>query len=503
MALFPITPPAGIVTNGTDYANKGRWVDGDLVRFENGYLKPIGGWEKLRGTALDGAIIGLYGYKDNAGNNVLGVGTREKVYVLYDNTWTDITPVGFINDASDDPLGFGAYHYGEEDYGDARSQSGLILQAGYFSFDNWGEDLIFTFSKDGKIYKWQPDSSGGSPDTIATAVTNAPTGNLSTLVTNERHLVAIGSSDDPRKVAWSNREDRNNWTSKATNTAGDLQIPTGGRALFGVKYRSDVIIFSDTGINRMFYAGSPFVYGIADAGTNCKSISSRTVVSTGNFLAWMGENAFYIYDGNVRELPCEVHDYVFDNINVAGRAASWGGHNSNFNEIWWGFPSGDSQYNSNKYVIWNYNSNVWSIGSMDRGFWIDQGAFTYPIAGDSQGFVYEHESTTLNNSPNLNSQVPFCETGPIQIGNGDNYVQCNQIIPDEEANSLPGVTISFKGRFTPLGPTTDFGSFTFESDGYTDARFTARQVQMTVTGSTNQDFQVGNIRLDVRPRGKR
>ena len=59
MALFPITPPAGIVKNGTDYANKGRWVDGDLVRFENGYLKPIGGWDKLRDTALTGGVIGL------------------------------------------------------------------------------------------------------------------------------------------------------------------------------------------------------------------------------------------------------------------------------------------------------------------------------------------------------------------------------------------------------------------------------------------------------------
>ena len=211
MALFPITPPAGIVTNGTDYANKGRWVDGDLVRFENGYLKPIGGWEKLKAKALDGAIIGLDGYKDNAGNNVLGVGTRQKVYVLYNNVWTDITPTGFVNDASDDPLGFGAYTYGSEDYGDARSQSGLVLQAGYFSFDNWGEDLVFTFSKDGKIYKWRPNS-GGTADTIATVVTNAPTGNLSTLVTNERHLVAIGSANDPRTVAWTNREDRNKWT---------------------------------------------------------------------------------------------------------------------------------------------------------------------------------------------------------------------------------------------------------------------------------------------------
>ncbi len=107
---------------------------------------------------------------------------------------------------------------------------------------------------------------------------------------------------------------------------------------------------------------------------------------------------------------------------------------------------------------------------MDRGAWVDQGAFTYPIAGDSLGFVYEHESTTLSNSPDLGTAVPFATSGPIQIGNGDNYVQCNQILPDEEANTLPGVTLSFKGKFTPLGPTTDFGSFTFESDGYTDAR---------------------------------
>jgi hypothetical protein len=217
----------------------------------------------------------------------------------------------------------------------------------------------------------------------------------------------------------------------------------------------------------------------------------------------MGENSFFVYDGVVREIPCDVHDYVYDQLNVPGRKACWGGHNSNFNEIWWGFPSGDGIYKPNKYVIWNYLENTWSIGSLDRGCWIDQGAFDYPIAGDSLGFIYQHESTTLSNSPNLNSDVPFCTSGPIELGNGDNYVQCNQIIPDEEANTLPGVTISFKGKFTPLGSETDFGSFTFENDGYTDARFTARQVQMTVTGSTTQDFQVGNIRLNLRTRGRR
>ena len=52
MALVEVTPPAGIVKNGTDYANKNRFVDGDLVRFENGYLKPLGGWTKFRNNPL-------------------------------------------------------------------------------------------------------------------------------------------------------------------------------------------------------------------------------------------------------------------------------------------------------------------------------------------------------------------------------------------------------------------------------------------------------------------
>ena len=68
----------------------------------------------------------------------------------------------------------------------------------------------------------------------------------------------------------------------------------------------------------MSYVGSPFVYGIAAAGANCKAVSRRSVVQTGNFLAWMGENSFFVYDGVVREIKCDVHDYVYDNLNIQG-----------------------------------------------------------------------------------------------------------------------------------------------------------------------------------------
>ena len=77
------------------------------------------------------------------------------------------------------------------------------------------------------------------------------------------------------------------------------------------------------------------------------------------------------------------------------------------------------------------------------------------------------------------------------------------MIPDSEANTLPGVTLSFKGRFTPLGSETDFGSVTFDSDGYEDVRFSTRAMTMEISGDTDQDFAVGKIRLDVTQGGSR
>ena len=75
MALINITPPAGIVKNGTEYANKTRWVDGNLVRFENGFLKPLGGWQNFFSSGLTGTPIGMYAYNDNSGKKVLGIGS--------------------------------------------------------------------------------------------------------------------------------------------------------------------------------------------------------------------------------------------------------------------------------------------------------------------------------------------------------------------------------------------------------------------------------------------
>ena len=179
----------------------------------------------------------------------------------------------------------------------------MNFNAHSYSFDNWGEELVFCASSDGKIYKWAPNPTG-TPDTIATQITNSPTSVYAIVVSNERHLVAIGSNADPRRISFSDREDYTSWTSTSLNSAGFLQIPSGGRAKSGLVYKDDILIFTDTGLGAMRFIGSPLVYSIRDAGTNCKAISSRAIVSAGNFVAWPGERSVFVYDGAVKEIPC-------------------------------------------------------------------------------------------------------------------------------------------------------------------------------------------------------
>ena len=77
MPLIPIKIPAGFFRNATQYQAKNRWYDGNLVRFSEGRLRPIGGWQRLAPTQITkkGAVYELTittagtGY---SGNGTLG-----------------------------------------------------------------------------------------------------------------------------------------------------------------------------------------------------------------------------------------------------------------------------------------------------------------------------------------------------------------------------------------------------------------------------------------------
>jgi hypothetical protein len=239
---------------------------------------------------------------------------------------------------------------------------------------------------DGKLYEWQLDS--GTP---AAQIANSPANCSGLMVTEERFLFAFGADGNPRKIAFSDKEDNTVWTPLATNEAGDIEIQTNGTILRGLRTRGQALILTDQDAHTATYQGPPFVYGFERVGTSCGLVAPNAAVSIDMGVVWMGSRSFFIYTGGaVQELPSEVSDYVFSDFNSDQRSKVSAVVNSRWGEVWWFYPSGAST-ECDRYVVYDYGQNVWATGNIDRTAGVDSGVFRQPMWIGSDGVLYEHE----------------------------------------------------------------------------------------------------------------
>lgn len=494
MSLVPYKIPPGVYRNGTNRQSYGRWYDSSLVRFIEGTVRPVGGWVRAATSTMSGMARAMHAWRDNSGNNWCGIGTHSNLYVYAGGSTYNITPVGLTVGRMDSILGngFGAGSYGSSTYGTARS-SLPISDATTWSLDNWGQYLMACSTADGKIYEWLANTG-----VMPLAVSGAPTGNRAIFVTPERYLVALGAGGDPRAIAWCTQEDPTVWTPSATNTAGSLQLQTNGRAITGRISRGQSIIWTEQDVHQFNYLGAPLVYGLQRIGIGCGLAGPKAVAISPIGAVWMSQRAFFRYDGaTLAQIPCEVADYVFGDINTSQIAKVYAGANSQFNEVWWFYPSASSNEN-NRYVVWNYQENHWTIGTLARTCWNDSQVFPGPLAVDASTIIYQHETgLTANGSPI--TTLRYLQSGPVDIAPGDNVLYVTQVLPDEKSNGQ--VQLRFATQFTPEGPSWSFGPY--QMSPYTDVRFSGRQAAMKIEGLVDADWRVGDFRLDVTKGGNR
>ena len=490
---IPLKLPPGIYRNGTEYQAAGRWYDANLVRWYENTLRPMGGWRKRSASQMTGLCRGFITWRANDAERWIAAGTQSKLYAMNEaGTLKEITPTGITAGIADATIktGYGYSTYGSFAYGVARPDLGGLIPATTWSLDTWGEYLVACSSADGKLYEWQ---LGFTTPTLAAAITNAPTGNKALLVTAERILFALGAGGNPRKVQWSDQEDNTVWTPLSTNQAGDFELATVGTLIAGKRVKGVNLLFTDVDVHTANYIGAPFVYGFEKAGSGCGLISAQAVAAIDTAAIWMSKSGFWTYDGYVKPLPSDVSDYVFTNMNFNQASKVYAVHNSQFGEIWWYYPSSGSNENDS-YVTYNYRENHWNIGSLARTAGTDAGVFTNPLLVSSDGYIYEHEVGFAYDSASV-----FAESGPVQLGNGDNIMSVRQVVPDEQ--TLGEAVVSFKTRNYPTGAQSTFGPYTAANP--TDVRFAARQVNVKVTGAVLADWRIGVMRLEAVAGGKR
>lgn len=500
MPLVPVTPPPGVVKPGTVYDARGRWYDTNLVRWFEGVMQAVGGWEELLigGSQADvGArAAGTHAWKTDSGAARLAIGTPDELYVLGGSSLTDATPAGFTtgaDDASYSAGGFGAGLFGAGLFGVGDPAVSDLTEAESWQLDNLGEDLVGVALTDGLLYYWD-SSAGGAADEITPSAGTVPTNNLGVVVTPENFLMLLGANGLSRRVFWADQDDHTDWdTTSTTNQAGFFDLPGKGNILAGRRSQAETLVWTDTDLFSVRYIGGQFVYTPVPVGSD-GAASRRSMIIVGSKAYYMGRRGFYVYDGFVSPLPSPVGDYVFSDLNRVQLSKVWAELRTEYGEILWHYPSGAST-ECNRVVVYNYKLDVWYT---HRGFkrtgGEDQGVFDYPISIDEAGLLWRHETGSEYDA----GLTPYAESGPIEIGNGTNVMHIQSLVPDEE--TLGDLSLYLYTSFYPTAAETSNGPYTPANP--TDVRLTARQVRLRIEQDA-AGWRVGTIRLDVEQGGER
>lgn len=492
-ANLQLAIPPGVFRRGTELQSKGRAYDCNLARCYGVAWGPVGGW-RTRGSAVSGKPRSIINWKDNGGARYSGVGTHTKLYAVTSAPANfDITPTDFVagNADASAKTGFGAGTFGLSTFGTPRPDTGSRIPATVWDLDTWGEYLIGCASSDGRILQWELDTG-----VKAAAVTNAPTSCIGTFVTAQRTLVALAAGGNARKVQWSDVENNTTWSPSSTNKAGDFDLQTVGTILAGRRI-SDLasLILTDVDAWVMSYIGGTLVYSFDIAGSSCGGYSRGCVQVVGQRAVWWGQGGFWHFDGALRPLRCDVLEYVQGNLNTAQASKITTLHNSKFGEIWWFYPSTGSTENDS-YVYWDYRTDTWGIGELERTCAVEQDVFSYPLAYDADGQGYEHEVGS-----SYDGVSPYVRSGPVELGNGDAVMRVTGIIPDEVTQGT--AEVGFYNRFYPTGAETPVAQVPLSSTGRTNLRFTARQVELEVVFANDNQARWGSPRLEVSAGGRR
>jgi len=424
--------------------------------------------------------------------------------------------------------GWGASSWGSGGFGSTSALS-ETNQLRLWSHDNFGEDLIIN-PRAGGVYYWD-QSSGLSVRAVALSSLSGanlpPTKALQTLVSDiDRHVICLGAdplndsgtartgSIDPMFVCWSDQENATEWEPTLSNTAGSFRLSAGSSIVGGLRARQETLVWTDMSLYSMTFIGSPYTFSTNLVNEGVGLIGPKASINAPNGVFWMDLKGFYFYNGSVAALPSSVHDYVFSDINLVQSYKVFGFLNKAFDEVGWFYCSGSST-EIDRYVLYNYVEQTWSIGQLARHSWLDEGVEDYPRATgtDTYNYLYKHE--TGNDADGSPMDNVYIESSSLDIQEGDYFTFVNRIIPDIRftgSNSSAAMNIVLKKRNWPA-ESLSTASTTSVTSSTTNINTRARARQVVLRFESDDDnseglreglgFRVGATRMEIRPNGKR
>jgi hypothetical protein len=352
--------------------------------------------------------------------------------------------------------------------------------------------------------------------------------NSLTVSDSSRFIIVFGTNDygsavlDPMLIRWSNQDDPYNWTPTATNQAGSVRLSHGSEIVTTIQTRQEIVVFTDSSVYSLQYLGPPYVWGSQLLGDSTSIIGPNAVVQASGIVYWMGVDKFYMYDGRIQTLNCDLRRYVFQDINLEQSSQVFAGANEGFNEVWW-FYCAEGATAVGRYIIYNYLENVWYYGTMGRTAWLDSGLQPSPLAATYSYNLVSHEQGLNDNETGTNVALnSYISSSEFDIGDGHNFGFVWRVLPDltfgDSVNSptgtvptvnmtLYGLTNSGSGSTSSAGAPVASSSTYVITEEFTGQIYTRmRGRQMIFKIASNQvgtSWQLGAPRIDIRQDGRR
>ena len=383
-----------------------------------------------------------------------------------------------------------------------------------WSQDNWGEDLVFNVY-DGTPYYW--DKTLGLTARATSLADQAGASDCPTIARRimvsgaDRHIISFAcnaqgeTQQDLLQVRWSSQEAPFDWTPTVTNTSGAQRISSGSEILAAQKTRQEILIWTDANLHAMRFVGPPLTFGFTLLASNVSIVGPNAVTTVGDRVYWMDRENFYAYTGRIEIIPCTVLRYVFDDINLSQSFKFFAASNRMFDEVFWFYVSSGAT-EIDRYAKYNYTEGTWDIGTMVRTAWVDYSIHDNPrAAGTANGneYIYIQETGTDADGDAMNS---FIQSADFDLGDGNEFMFINRLIPDVDltgtnasidyvvkTRNFPGSSLSTNST-NAVTPTTD--------QNFLRAR--SRQAVIRIQSTTTDvAWTLGDLRLDIRPDGRR
>jgi hypothetical protein len=419
--------------------------------------------------------------------------------------------------------GWGGGGWGANPWGTGSFTPVTIFQRDWW-FDSFDNDTVMNI-RNGAIYYWELDNTFIARAVLLSSLPGAsdvPDEAMQILVSqNDKHLLAFGCTPfgssaptfDPLLIRFASQDQPEVWTPLVTNSAGFIRLSNGDRIKRALRTRQEILVWTESTLVSLQFLGTTDVFGVQELADNISLFGPRAVSTMNNVTYWMGVDKFYIYDGRVNTLPCSIRDYIFKDINYDQSIQIVSGTNEGWNEIWWFYPSENSNTND-RYVIYNFVEQIWYFGNLERTAWLDSPLRQYPQAVGGE-YVYDHERGVNDDILPMSSFITSSDFDlSTNSGDGEQFILTKRIIPDVSFNgstaATPTLNMTLKPRNFPgseYDSEPDLPVIETTVDRYTNQVFIrarARQMGFKISSNTlDVQWQLGTPRVEGRSDGRR